>query len=236
MIRRTRVGQAIAGSLIDQVDRDHTETDRAVLRRRIVVAIVLVVGTTLLGFSLSVPPGDTSFYPLTAAVAATWTIGGLLSGPLHLGYLPSRDGLRRPLVVPIVIGLVAAGIFIVGALIVRQIPPLRDYVITVLAHARQGSIVPITIVTVVNGIAEEIFFRGALYAAVGRRYPVVISTVVYALATLATGNPMLVFAALTVGVVLGLQRRASGGVLAPILTHVTWSVAMLYVLPQLFPT
>jgi membrane protease YdiL (CAAX protease family) len=50
----------------------------------------------------------------------------------------------------------------------------------------------------------------------------------------ATGNPRLVFAAATLGLVLGLQRRASGGVLAPILTHITWSTLMLFVLPPLF--
>jgi hypothetical protein len=42
---------------------------------------------------------------------------------------------------------------------------------------------------------------------------------------------MLAFAALFIGAVVGLQRRASGGVLAPILTHVTWSLSMLLVLP-----
>ncbi len=61
-----------------------------------------------------------------------------------------------------------------------------------------------------------------------------ISTVIYAAATLATGNPMLVFAALTLGVVLALQRRASGGILGPIITHVTWSMMMLFLLPPLF--
>jgi membrane protease YdiL (CAAX protease family) len=44
---------------------------------------------------------------------------------------------------------------------------------------------------------------------------------------------MLVFAALTLGALLGLQRRASGGVLAPMLTHLTWSTAMLFALPPL---
>jgi len=34
--------------------------------------------------------------------------------------------------------------------------------------------------------------------------------------------------------VVGLQRRASGGVLAPILTHCTWSISMVFVLPLLF--
>ena len=45
---------------------------------------------------------------------------------------------------------------------------------------------------------------------------------------------MLAFAAILLGTVVGLERRASGGILAPILTHVTWSTAMLFALPALF--
>ncbi|HEY1489080.1 MAG TPA: type II CAAX endopeptidase family protein [Micromonosporaceae bacterium] len=232
---RSRIEQVIAPSLIDRVPRDHEQSPRGFTRRRIVVGIVLLIGAVLLGFSLSVRPGDARFYALTAAVAATWTIGGLLSGPLHLGYIPFRGGLRRPVLVPIVTGLLAAAVFLVGALIVREIPPLRDYVESVLAHARFGSLALVTLVTLANGAAEEVFFRGALFAAIGRRYPVVISTVIYAIATVATRNPMLVFAAFTLGFVLGLQRRASGGILAPMLTHVTWSAVMLFALPPLFP-
>ena len=44
---------------------------------------------------------------------------------------------------------------------------------------------------------------------------------------------MLVFAAFLLGLVLGLQRRATGGVLAPIITHITWSTIMLFALPAL---
>ena len=57
--------------------------------------------------------------------------------------------------------------------------------------------------------------------------------VIYALVTIATGNPMLVFAALIMGTVFGLQRRASGGILASMLTHLVWSVAMLLALPPI---
>jgi membrane protease YdiL (CAAX protease family) len=227
------IERAVAPSLIDKVPRDHAQSDADFRRRRVIVAVVLVVGATLLGFSLAVRPGDSLFYPLTLAVAATWIVGGFASGPLHLGYLPFRGTLRRPIVTPIVIGLLASAVFVVGALIVREIPPLRDYVQSVLEHARKGSIVLITIVTLVNGVAEEVFFRGALFAAIGRSHPVLISTGIYALATVATGNPMLVFAALTLGLVLALQRRASGGILASMLTHVTWSTAMLFALPPL---
>lgn len=131
-------------------------------------------------------------------------------------------------------GVLAGLVFIIGALIVRQIPALHDYVAEVLAHARYGSLPLVAVITLLNGVAEEVFFRGALFAAIGRKHPVLISTVIYAAATLATGNPMLVFAALTLGVVLALQRRASGGILGPIITHVTWSMMMLFLLPPLF--
>ena len=89
------------------------------------------------------------------------------------------------------------------------------------------------VITAVNGVAEELFFRGAAYAAIPR-HPVAWTTVAYVVATAATGNVMLAFAAILLGVVVGLERRASGGILAPILTHVTWSTAMLFALPALF--
>jgi uncharacterized protein len=220
--------------LFDKVERDHRQPDSAFLRRRVVVVVVLLVGATLLGISLSVPPGSPAFYPLTLALAAVWVVGGLASGPLHLGRIPFRGTLRRPVVTPILLGLVAVVVFVLGALVVRQIAPLRDFTQHVLDHARYGSLPLVLLITVLNGIAEEIFFRGALFAAIGARYPVIISTAVYAVATVATGNPMLVFAAATLGLVLGLQRRASGGVLAPILTHITWSASMVLILPPLF--
>jgi membrane protease YdiL (CAAX protease family) len=103
----------------------------------------------------------------------------------------------------------------------------------VLAYADEGSLTVLAVITFFNGVAEELFFRGGLYAAIGVRHPVPISTAVYTLATVATGNVMLVFAAAVLGVLVGLQRRASGGVLAPILTHVTWSLGMLLVLPPI---
>jgi membrane protease YdiL (CAAX protease family) len=104
---------------------------------------------------------------------------------------------------------------------------------SVLDHADEGAWPLLVLVTAVNGIAEELFFRGAAYAATPR-YPVPVTTLAYTLATLATGNVMLAVAAVLLGIVVGLQRRASGGILAPILTHVTWSVSMLFLLPWLF--
>jgi uncharacterized protein len=111
------------------------------------------------------------------------------------------------------------------------VPFLREAVDEVLDHARYASLPVLVVITLVNGIAEELFFRGALFAAIGRKHPVLVSSAVYTLATVATANLMLVFSAALLGVVLGLQRRVTGGVLAPMITHVTWSLSMLLVLP-----
>lgn len=232
----TRIGRLLAPTLIERVERDHHQSDAAFRRRRIVAVITVILGATLLGVSLRVQPDDPAFYPLTFGLAALWVLGGFASGPLHLGRATSRTGARtpRPILVPILIGAVIGVVFVAGALAVREIGPLHRVVDSVLAHARFGSLALTALVTLLNGIAEEVFFRGALFAAIGVRRPVLISTLVYAVATVATGNYMLVFSALVLGFVFALERRATGGVLASILTHVTWSMIMLFVLPPLF--
>src|SRR5215207_4297510 len=169
-----RVIGAVRPVLIDKVERDHRQSDAAFLRRRIVVAITLAIGATLLGFSFSMRQGDPAFYPLTLGLAATWTFGSLLSGPLHLGQILRGDTLRRPIITPIVVGLLLAGLFILGALIVRSIPTLARLAEDVLGYARLGNLSIILVITLVNGIAEELFFRGALFAAIGLRHAVLI--------------------------------------------------------------
>jgi len=234
---REMIGRAIEivrPVLIDKVERDHWQSDAAFLRRRIVVAITLALGATLLGLSFSVRQGDPAFYPLTLGLAATWTLGSVLSGPLHLGQILLAGRLRRPVITPIAVGLLLAALFVLGALIVRTIPSLVRLAEDVLGYARLGNLWIILVITLVNGVAEELFFRGALFAAIGVRHAVLISTVLYVVATVAGGNPVLVFAAAVLGTVVALERRASGGVLAPILTHITWSLSMLFVLPPLF--
>ena len=220
--------------LIDKVERDHWQPDEAFRRRRIVVGITLAVGATLLGLSFSVRQGGLAFYPLTFGLAATWTLGSLLAGPLHLGHILRGGTLRRPIITPIVAGLLLAALFVLGAFVIRTIPALASLTEDVLGYARLGNLWIILVITLVNGIAEELFFRGSLFAAIGTWHPVLISTVLYALATVAGGNPVLVFAAALLGTVVGLERRASGGILAPILTHITWSLSMLLVLPPIF--
>jgi membrane protease YdiL (CAAX protease family) len=129
------------------------------------------------------------------------------------------------------LGVLLLGLFLAGGLVVAHLPALRDPVQHLLDHARLGSLPVVALITAVNGIAEEMYFRGALFAAVGRRHAVVTTTVVYAVTTSGAGIPLLVLAAAALGLLTALQRRVTGGILGPVITHLTWSLGMLLLLP-----
>jgi CAAX protease family protein len=219
---------------ITNVAVPHHEPPAVVRRRRVVVAITLLIGAAVLGFSLRRTPGESSFYWLTLVLAAVWLVGAFVSGPLHLGGVNWRGRNQRPVISGLAIGLVLGAIFVVGGLIAREIPAVAALIARVLQFAHHGPFLLVVVITLVNGVAEEVFFRGALYTALGRHRPVLISTVFYTCATLASGNPMLGFAAIILGTVCALERRASGGVLAPMLTHFIWGLIMVLALPPLF--
>jgi uncharacterized protein len=219
---------------ITNVAVPHHESPAAQRRRRIVVAVTLVIGAAVLGFSLRRAPGESSFYWLTLVLAAVWIFGAFMSGPLHLGGINWRGRNQRPVISGVAIGLGLGGIFVLGGLIAREIPPVAALIVRVLQFESHGTVLFVVLITLVNGVAEEVFFRGALYTALGRLQPVAISTILYTVATMASGNPMLGFAAVLLGFVCALERRASGGVLAPMLTHFVWGLIMVLALPPLF--
>lgn len=230
----TELRRFVRAALIEPVPRDHTESDAAFRRRRLVAVITLVVGAAVLGWALRITPGDPLFYVGTLALAVVWTIGAFASGKLHLGRAHTRSGAAdgRAVVQSLALGTVLLLVFLVGALVVARIPLLREPVDGLLAHAALGSLPVVAVITAVNGIAEELYFRGALYAGIGRRHAVAITTLVYAVVTAASGVPLLVLAAALLGLVVGLQRRVTGGILGPIITHLTWSLGMLFLLPH----
>ncbi|WP_051053625.1 CPBP family intramembrane glutamic endopeptidase [Mycolicibacterium chubuense] len=213
----------------------YDESAGVVRRRKIVVGVVLLVGASLLGYSLSRSPGDTTFIWLTLALAGVWAVGAFASGPLHFGRVQFRGHNKRPVITGTAVGLGLGAVFIVGGMVCREIPGVNAYITRVLEFSNAGPLWLITFITVINGLAEELFFRGALYTTLLKYRPVLVSTVLYVIATAATtGNPMLGFAAIILGTVCALERRATGGVLAPALTHFFWGLVMVLALPPMF--
>lgn len=223
----------LRNALWDKVPRDHRDTPAMLRRRQLVTGLVVVLGGIVLGLSLRLEPGSLAFYGGSLTLSVVWAAGAFAAGPLHLGRIARHDVHVRPVVTPILIGLALAAVFVAGGLVVRQVPFLAGQVGDVVAFADAGALPVLVLITAATGAAEELFFRGAAYAATPR-HPVLVTTALYTLATYATGNVMLTFAAALLGVVVGLERRASGGILAPILTHLTWSLSMLFALPIVF--
>src|SRR6202035_2257570 len=143
------------------------EPPRVVRRRRIVVAIVLVLGVASLGLALRRHPGEPAFYWWSLALAGVWALGAFISGPLHLGGARWRGRNQRPVVSGTVIGLLLGGVFIVGGLIAREIPAVAELITRLLHYTDQGSWRLTMTVALVGGIAEELFYPAALYTAVG---------------------------------------------------------------------
>jgi membrane protease YdiL (CAAX protease family) len=189
----------------------------------------------LLRSSFAAKAGSTRFYLLTTCLAGTWTGGALGAGPI----LWCGDGWRdRPasaartlIVVPVITGAATFAVFYGAARVARHHRTLRCAIASVLRYAEAGSTPLVVLIAAGSGVAEELFFRGALWS--GSR-PLRTTTLAYAASTAATGNPALVLAGLITSVIFGRQRHATGGVLAPAVTHVTWSVLMLRYLPPLF--
>jgi hypothetical protein len=191
----------------------------------------------LLRSSFAAQADSARFYLLTTGLAGTWTSGALGAGPIPwLGdRWRSRPGgaAQALIVVPVVTGAATFAVFYGAARIARRHRGLRHAIASVLRYADAGSTPLVVLIASSSGVAEELYFRGALWSG---PQPLCTTTLAYAASTAATGNPALVLAGLVTSVVFGWQRAVTGGVVAPAVTHVTWSMLMLRYLPPLFLT
>jgi uncharacterized protein len=213
------------------VSAGETAADRA--RRRRVIAATGLGGAGLLGISLATDADTPRFYALTLSLAGTWAAGALAAGPVEPGQARGlRDALRRQVAGPVLTGAATFGLCYGVARLARYLPPLERAIGSVLRHADLGSARLVPLTAGINAVAEELFFRGALWSLVEESSPVAKTTLAYAATVTTTRNPALVLAGAATSVIFGLQRRASGGFLAPALAHVTWSMLMLRYLPR----
>jgi uncharacterized protein len=189
----------------------------------------------LLRSSFAANAGSARFYLLTISLAGTWTGGALGAGPIPWrgDSWRTRPGTaaRTLIVVPVITGVATTAVFYGAARVARRHRTLRRAIASVLRYAEAGSTPLVVLIASGSGLAEELFFRGALWSGT---HPLRTTTLTYVAATTATGNPALVLAGLITSMIFGWQRDATGGVLAPAVTHVTWSVLMLRYLPPLF--
>lgn len=214
--------------------RDSIRSGPASQRRRrpVVVTATAVLGAAVLGAGLQAAPGSWPFYVLTLLLAAVWITGSVLAhGSASFGHA-RRDNLLRDALLGTAVGAGLLVIFLAGASLVAQAELLAGPVERLLSNARWGALPLVAAITIINGVTEEIFFRGALYETVGgsavRR--IAVTTSIYTLVTAASGIALLAFAAFLLGIATGWLRHRTGALVAPWLAHLTWSLGMLLTL------
>ncbi|OFT71866.1 abortive infection protein [Corynebacterium sp. HMSC05C01] len=190
-----------------------------------------------LGLFLARQAGDgtAGFYWATAFtavvyLAAWWVWGdrGAFTGAEKLHDVARGIGLGTALGV----------VFFLGALIVTRIPALAGPVAEILDTPNKGGYALTLLVLVVNGVGEELIFRDVAPSQLRSMGQTVLqagvwSTVAYGLVTVVMGVPLLVFAAVVLGALAYTEAVRTGRLYSPIALHLTWSIAMLLILPSL---
>lgn len=206
------------------------------MTRKWLFLVPCVLGALGLFISRRVGDGTAGFYAgtvFTAIVyAAAWWAWG--NRRAFAGPGKAAEVLRGTLV-----GALLAGVFILGALVVRHIPVLAGPASQLLDTPAKGGYALTLLVLVVNGIGEELVYRDVVPRQLMRGGQSVVqagvwSTVIYALVTVAMGVPLLIFAAAVLGAVTYVEAARSGRLLSPVAVHLTWSIGMLFILPAFF--
>jgi membrane protease YdiL (CAAX protease family) len=162
------------------------------------------------------------------AVAAG-TVIGLFGAVAERGRLGEY---LRPTVVDVVIGVSSAavlyGVFLIGDRVVAQLMPawhreVRD-LYRLRAEARPGAIPPMIAVVATT---EEVFWRGFVQARAG----LLVATAAYALVLIWERKVVLIVAALICGATWGALFAWRHTLVAPVLSHVLWDLAIMAFLP-----
>lgn len=197
-----------------------------------VVAPTLLAGACLLAAAFSAK-GSLQFYFLTF-LAAVILIGAWAVFGDHSRSFP-RQGAVKGLLRGAAVGLGLLGLFTVGALVMRQIPPLAAPVNDLMSNAVVGGAALTLATTLLNGIGEELFFRNTVVArlrAVGisPRWVFILAMISYVLITTALLVPLLPLAAVVLGTVAHYEAEKTGALYSPITLHMVWSTGMFFVL------
>lgn len=193
------------------------------------VIVTLVLGAALLAATINVERRSMLFAVAGLALAVVWTVGFLAVRGWRR-HFATRQG--RDAAVGVVVGVGMFGVFVAAAWVARRIDILEGPIDDILRRADEQALGWVIVLTTVNAVAEELFFRGALLDAFTARSGVAWSTGLYVLVTAAGGNVALGVAAAVMGTVFVIERRSSHALVVPIATHLTWSLLMVTALPR----
>ena len=126
-------------------------------------------------------------------------------------------------------------LFVVGYLISLLIPPFHRDVVSVYGLAEGQNALKVIILLVFIAFFEEIIWRGFVTEFLLQRMDVVpsilISSLLYSVVHVFTGNMALIVGAFVLGIILSLLYVITGKVSTPAFAHALWSLLIFVVLP-----
>ena len=188
------------------------------------VAVGLVVAAVAWGLLFAL--GRDHFWPRAAAAGAVIGAYGLVAQRGVLGDLFATDA------GDVALGVVAAAVlwavFWIGdRLLTRLLPRLSAEVDDLYAVRGETTRARMPFVLAVIGPAEEIFWRGLIQSRAG----IAVALVAYALVHVWERKPILLVAALVGGAFWGGLYAWTGSLVAPIVSHLLWDLAIIVWFP-----
>lgn len=205
-------------------------------RRPLPVTVVLpvVLSAGLLVTAALAENGSAAFYAATFGAAAVLTGAWALFGDRRRSF--PLDRWRTGVARGVVVGLVLLAAFVLGAFVLRQIPPLAAPVSELLSNVVLGGAGVTLATTLLNGVGEELFFRNTVVARLraagwSEKWVFGAALVAYLVVTAALLVPLLPLAGLILGTVAHFEAERTGALYSPVVLHLVWSTGMFFALP-----
>jgi membrane protease YdiL (CAAX protease family) len=148
-----------------------------------------------------------------------------------------RTGVFQKILFGIGLALALYGFFFYGNIIFRSVlPETSAFIDSVYAlRTDHSQVILILLLVCVIGPGEELIWRGYIQHHVGLRrnprFALIVNILLYTLAHIPSGNPMLLVAALLCGVTWSLAYYVSGSLLINVVSHALWDVMVFILFP-----
>ncbi|PLV55763.1 CPBP family intramembrane glutamic endopeptidase [Thermotoga sp. SG1] len=131
--------------------------------------------------------------------------------------------------------LIAYLVFVIGYLISLLIPAFHNDVVSVYELSTGQSVVKVTILLLFIAFFEEIIWRGFIAEFLLQKMDVLpavlISSILYSIVHVFTGNIALIVGAFVLGLILSFLYVVTGKVSTPAFSHALWSLLIFVLLP-----
>ncbi len=190
------------------------------------LVVAVVVSAVAWGLMFALPRDG--FWPRALAAGVVIGVYAVAVGPARMGGLLDRHHWPADLLVGVGAGLALYGVFWLGLqTLVVVWPRLVDEVGDLYAVKGRTRPLNVALIAMVAAAGEELMFRGLLWARGG----VVVGLVVYGAVHLWERKVILVAAAVIGGAVWGALLSWTGGLVAPLASHLTWGLLIIVVRP-----